>query len=46
MHLGKEQIFEHLQQLGFTLMTDDDTHRGSGLAVFAGSSWNAGSVVG
>lgn len=37
MGLGKEQIFERLRQLGFTLMVDDDTHCGSGLAVFAGS---------
>jgi FkbM family methyltransferase len=35
MRLGKEQIFEHLKRLGFNLITDDDTHRGSGLAVFA-----------
>jgi FkbM family methyltransferase len=43
MHLGKEQIFEHLKRLGFSVVADDDTHRGSGLAVFAGSSWNASS---
>lgn len=37
MRLGKEQIIEHLKRLGFSLMVDDDTRRGSGLAVFAGS---------
>jgi FkbM family methyltransferase len=37
MRLGKEQIFAHLTRLGFSLVADDDTHRGSGLAVFAGS---------
>jgi hypothetical protein len=35
--LGKKQLFEHLERLGFSLMADDDTHRGSGLAVFATS---------
>jgi len=35
MHLGKEQIIERLQSLGFRLIADDDTHRGSGLAVFS-----------
>jgi len=35
MQLGKEQIIEHLRRLGFNLMADEDTHRGSGLAVFA-----------
>jgi FkbM family methyltransferase len=31
--LGKRQIFERLEQLGFHLLLDDDTHRGSGRAV-------------
>jgi FkbM family methyltransferase len=31
--LGKEKIFERLKQLGFSLVLDDDTHRGSGRAV-------------
>jgi FkbM family methyltransferase len=35
MCLGKKQIVEHLSQLGFSLIADDDTHRGSGLALFA-----------
>jgi FkbM family methyltransferase len=35
MNLGKEQIIENLQRLGFSLVADNDTHRGSGLAVFA-----------
>jgi FkbM family methyltransferase len=33
--LGKRLIFEHLEQLGFHLLLDDDTHRGSGRAVLA-----------
>jgi FkbM family methyltransferase len=37
MHLGKKQIFDHLERLGFSLVADDDTHRGSGLAVLASS---------
>ena len=45
MGLGKEQIIERMQQLGFTLMDDHDTHRGSGLAVFTSTSWNAKSVA-
>jgi len=36
--LGKEQLFEHLNQLGFGLMADADTQRGSGLAVLANSA--------
>jgi FkbM family methyltransferase len=35
MHLGKKEIFRRLNQIGFHLVADDDTHRGSGLAVFA-----------
>jgi FkbM family methyltransferase len=34
MQLGKEQIIERLRSLGFQLIADDDTHRGSGLALF------------
>ena len=45
MRLGKEQIFEHLTRLGFSVVTDRDTHRGSGLAVFTGSSWNPSSTA-
>ncbi len=37
LRMGKQQIFDHLKQLGFSLVADNDTHRGSGLAVFAGS---------
>jgi FkbM family methyltransferase len=33
--LGKKQLFEHLQQLGFGIVADNDTQRGAGLAVFA-----------
>jgi FkbM family methyltransferase len=35
MGLGKQKIFERLEQLGFRLVLDDDTHRGSGRAVLA-----------
>jgi FkbM family methyltransferase len=35
MQLGKQQIFEHLDGLGFGLVADHDTRRGSGLAVLA-----------
>lgn len=35
MNLGKEQIFERLRSLGFTLLQDDDTHRGAGRAILA-----------
>jgi FkbM family methyltransferase len=45
MGLGKEQIIERMQQLGFTLINDHDTHRGSGLAVFESASWNANSTA-
>ncbi len=38
MRLSKQQIFEHLRRLGFNLVVDDDTHRGSGRAVFGNSS--------
>ena len=33
--LGKSQLFEYLDQAGFQLISDEDTRRGSGLAVFA-----------
>jgi FkbM family methyltransferase len=34
-HVGKKQLFEHLNRTGFRLVSDEDTQRGSGLAVFA-----------
>jgi FkbM family methyltransferase len=33
--LGKGPLFEHLEQIGFRLRSDHDTHRGSGMAVFS-----------
>lgn len=45
MGLGKEQIIERMQHLGFALISDDDTHRGSGLATFARESWKADSTA-
>ena len=33
--VGKEQLFEHMDRVGFRLVSDRDTRRGSGLAVFA-----------
>jgi FkbM family methyltransferase len=33
--VGKDQLFEHLARAGFQLISDEDTMRGSGLAVFA-----------
>jgi len=37
MRLGKQQIFDHLGQLGFRLISDRDTKSGSGLAILAAS---------
>ncbi len=33
-HLGKKELFEHLNRTGFRLLSASDTYRGSGLAVF------------
>jgi FkbM family methyltransferase len=33
-HLGKKELFEHLGRSDFRLLSDSDTYRGSGLAVF------------
>jgi FkbM family methyltransferase len=43
MHLGKTQIVERLSQLGFSLIADNDTYRGSGLAVFEGPNLTSSS---
>lgn len=45
MRLGKKQIVERLSQLGFSLIIDDDTYRGSGLALFATSLPNSSSEL-
>jgi hypothetical protein len=37
MRLSKDHIFKHMKQLGFSLVADEDTNRGSGLAIFTGS---------
>jgi hypothetical protein len=29
-HLGKKELFEHLNRTGFRLLSDSDTYRGSG----------------
>ncbi len=34
-HLGKQELFRHMADSGFELVSDRDTHRGSGLALFA-----------
>lgn len=34
-HIGKRELFGHLAGNGFALVCDKDTHRGSGLALFA-----------
>jgi FkbM family methyltransferase len=34
-HIGKEELFRHLADSGFELVSDRDTRRGSGLALFA-----------
>jgi hypothetical protein len=33
--MGKGKLFTHLTELGFHLVSDRDTHRGSGLAVLS-----------
>jgi FkbM family methyltransferase len=36
--IGKKDLFEHLERAGFRLVSDEDTGRGSGLAVFGRSA--------
>jgi FkbM family methyltransferase len=34
-HVNKQDLFQHMAHSGFDLISDDDTHRGSGMASFA-----------
>jgi len=34
-HVNKRDLFQHMAHSGFDLISDDDTHRGSGMAFFA-----------
>ena len=35
LHLGKEELFEHLRHIGFRLISERDTRRGSGFALLS-----------